>query len=172
VAALVLAGTSFAAPAVTQRYQDPEKIFSIDYPRSWKVSKLPNGLTAFYVDHPSEGTSFTILPNMELAGARDAVEIWRELVDEQRRRVRDYTITSQKQHAGDMGQKSVETTYVQSNLKGVQMRGWMLFTVQVAPTRDRTFVGLVSYQAPVKEFAAVEPVFRRMLSSLTFNQKR
>lgn len=155
-----------------QRYQDPEKIFSINYPVGWKVNKLSNGLTAFYVDHPSEGTSFTILPNVELAGARDAVEIWREFVNEQRRSVRDFAITSQKQHAGEAGPKTVEAAYVQSNLKGVQIRGWMLFTAQVTPARDRTFVGLISYQAPAKEFAAVEPVFRRMLSSLAFNQNR
>jgi len=170
VAGARLAASGAPAQVAMQRYQDPQKTFSIDYPRGWKAARLPNGSTAFYLDDPAEGTAFVILPNIELGGVQDAAALWRDVAADLRRRAPDWTQSSLQDRAGEGGQRSVEARYTWTNLKGIKMQGWILFTTQPAPSRDRTYAGMVSYQASAREFAAWEAVFRRMLASLAFGR--
>jgi len=169
-AMLVVAATVSAAPVPMQRYQDPEKTFSIDYPKGWKVARPSNGSTIFYLDDPAEGTAFLILPNVELSGIHTAAALWRDHAADLRRRAPDWTQSSLKETSGEGGQRSIEARYTWTNTRKTKMTGWLLLTTQPAPSQDRTYAGMVSYQASTSQFATWETVFRGMLASLSFGR--
>ncbi|HXF83640.1 MAG TPA: PsbP-related protein [bacterium] len=170
VAMLIAAAGVSAAPVPMQRYEDPEKTFSIDYPKGWTAARLANGATAFYLDDPAEGTAFLVLPNVELKGVHTAGVLWGDFAADLHRRAPDWTQTSLKETSGEAGQRSVEVRYTWTNVRKVKMTGWLLLATQPAPSQDRTYAGMVSYQAPSAQFASWEPMFRRMLSSLSFDR--
>ncbi|MDQ7842631.1 MAG: hypothetical protein QN141_00880 [Armatimonadota bacterium] len=163
------AGVS-AAPVPMQRYQDPEKAFSIDYPKGWTAARLANGSTVFYLDDPTEGTVFLILPNVELSGVHTAADLWRDFTADLRRRAPDWTQTSLKEASGEGGQRSIEARYTWTNARKVKMTGWLFLSTVPAPSQDRTSAGMVSYQATSAQFASWETVFRRMLASLSLGK--
>ncbi len=155
-----------AAPPPLQRYEDPDKQFTIEYPQGWHVKHFPAGATYFYLDDPEEGTSFT-LSTGTFKGEIDAAQALKALVTEVRKKYPDFKIVGQKQRRmqGNPNGTIVDAAAAWTNAKKVPMKGWGNLGVIKQVGQGKTVFSYMGYQAPSRDFDQMEPVFDRMIHS-------
>jgi hypothetical protein len=158
------------AAAATTRYEDPRRAFAIARPSGWRVRQSPDGTTAFYLDDPDEGTSFSILPAAGADGHVSAWEVWSASLDDSRKQYPDMTTVSEQRQTlpGTATATSVEAVYTWTSARKEPMRGWATLSARPddGAARPTTRILFISYQAPAATFDAVRDVFVRMLQTL------
>ncbi len=160
IVAVMAAGV---AAQTFQPYNDPDKLFTIVHPKGWQVLRQ-GGVSVF---SPGDGlTSFSILPTLEVNGKFDADRFFDSFIADERAKHADLKVTSRKAQAA-AGQGSLEAAWMWSE-RNTRVQAWGLLAAQPVPNANRTAVGFVLYQAPAKDWARVEPVFKRMMQSLAF----
>lgn len=148
-----------------QRYQDPEGLFTIEYPTAWKVQRADNSYTVFYRDDPEEGTLLGVAPRLVLDGEATAAQIIQALVQDVRKRypdleVRDQNIQQDPEHGGELAFVDARWT----NSRNERMKTMVLFYV-ARPGNGRSVLLLFDFQAPEVAFSALEPTFEHMFKS-------
>jgi hypothetical protein len=161
-----------AAPPALQRYEDPDKQFTIEYPRGWHVKHFPSGATYFYLDDPEEGTSF-LLSSGSLKGEMDAVQALKAIATEVRKKYPDFKLVAQRQRPmqGNANGTIVQAAAVWTNAKKAPMKGWGNLGVIKQVGQGKTVFSYMGYQAPTRDFDQVEPVFDRMIRSFRPGKK-
>lgn len=160
---IVAVMTAAVAAQSLQTYGDPDKLFTIAHPKGWQVARQ-SGVSVFT---PGDGfTSFSILPTLEVNGKFDSSRFFDSFIVDEQAKHPDLKITSRKSQ-GANGQGNLEAAWTWSE-RSTRVQAWGLMAALPVPNANRTAVGFVLYQAPSKDWARVEPVFKRMLQSLTF----
>jgi hypothetical protein len=148
-----------------QRYQDPEGLFTIDYPKAWRVQRADNGYTVFYRDDSEEGTLVGFAPKLILNGEGTAAQIIDALVRDVRKSYPDLEIRDQKiEQAPDGGEVAVVDTRW-TNRRNERMKTLVIFHVD-PPGGGRSVLVLFDFQAPEMAFSSIEPIFEHMFKSL------
>lgn len=148
-----------------QRYQDPDGLFTIEYPRTWKAQRAENGYTVFYRDDPEEGTLLGLFPRLVLDGEATAAQIIERLVQEVRKRYPDLEVKDQKIEQGPEGGEFAIVDARWTNSRNEQMKTLLFFLVN-QPGNGRSVLTLFNFQAPQVAFAALEPTFEHMFKSV------
>jgi hypothetical protein len=148
-----------------QRYQDPDGLFAIEYPKAWKVQRAENGYTVFYRDDPEEGILVGLFPRLVLDGEATAAQIIEGLVQQVRKRYPDIEVRDQKVERDPEGGEFAVVDARWTNSRNERMKTLLFFHVN-PPGNGRSVLALFNFQAPEVAFSAVEPTFQHMFKSL------
>jgi len=148
-----------------QAYQDPGGVFTIEYPKAWKVRRADNGYTVFYQDDPEEGTLLGVFPRLVLDGEATAAQIIEALQQDIRRRYPDFEVKDQKIEPDPEG--NGEFAFVKASWTNGRNERMMTFLIFHAGRSGdgRSVLLLFNLQAPEVAFSAVEPTFHHMFKS-------
>lgn len=174
IALLMLLILALAAGPVTaqtfQPYKDPDKLFTIFYPKGWKVLRQ-DGLTVFTPDL-SGPVSLSLFPSIEVAGRVSAVKFLQSHLADERAKYPDLKVVSWKEDApkDPSAHSSAHAVWTRIVERKVLIRFWAVVGAQPVPSGNSTVMWFVLYQAGDREWRRYEPIFRRMLKSLVFPQ--